>query len=255
MELGGKVVVVTGGAGRLGREFCVSIARAGGVPVVSDINADAAEKLVAEIRGESREAVALPFDICSPPAVEAAIKALEARYGRVDAVVNNAYPRNPHYGRTLKSVEYADFCDNLALHLGGYFLVAQKFALHFEQNGGGNIVNIASIYGVVPPRFDVYEGTSMTMPVEYAVIKSGLLHLTRYFAQHFKKRGIRCNAISPGGIEAGQPAGFLERYAQYSGVKGMLGPADISGALVFLLSDASRWMTGQNLVVDDGFSL
>ena len=94
------------------------------------------------------------------------------------------YPRNSRYGRRMEEVEYADFCDNLGMHLGGYFLVMQRFAAYFKREGGGNMINVSSIYGVVAPRFEVYEGTPMTMPVEYAAIKSGLLHLTRYFAQY-----------------------------------------------------------------------
>jgi NAD(P)-dependent dehydrogenase (short-subunit alcohol dehydrogenase family) len=114
---------------------------------------------------------------------------------------------------------------------------------------------MASIYGTLPPRFGVYDGTSMTMPVEYAVIKAGIIQLTRYMAQFYKARGIRVNALSPGGIRDAQPEAFLARYGALSGVKGMLAPTDLVGALAFLLSDESRYMTGQNLVVDDGFSL
>ena len=117
------------------------------------------------------------------------------------------------------------------------------------------MINMSSIYGVMAPRFEVYQGTPMTMPVEYAAIKSGLLHLTRYFAQYLKGSNIRVNALSPGGILDRQPEAFLARYRALCADKGMLNPSDLAGSLVFLLSDLSRHVDGQNLIVDDGFSL
>jgi len=105
------------------------------------------------------------------------------------------------------------------------------------------------------PRFEVYADTPMTMPVEYAAIKSSIIHLTRYFAQYFKGCGIRCNAISPGGILDRQPESFLEAYKSHCAEKGMLDAGDMCGPLIFLLSDDAKFINGQNLIVDDGFSL
>ena len=141
------------------------------------------------------------------------------------------------------------------MHLGGYFLVAQKFAMYFRAHNGGNIINMASIYGTMAPRFDIYTDTQMTMPVEYAAIKSAVIQLSRYFAQYFKADGVRCNSISPGGIFDHQPEVFRKKYDSYCGVKGMLDPQDLIGTLVFLLSDASQYINGQNIIVDDGFTV
>jgi NAD(P)-dependent dehydrogenase (short-subunit alcohol dehydrogenase family) len=254
--LNNSVVVVTGGAGLLGRTFCAEIARSGGIAIVADVNLQAAETAASGIcKDHPGRAHAAALDITDAASIEALIASLHAQHGRIDAVVNNAYPRNANYGRKLEEVEYSDFCTNVSLHLGGYFLVSKCFGLHFKKQGHGNIVNMSSIYGVIAPRFDVYEGTTMTMPVEYAAIKSGVVHLTRYFAQYFKADGIRVNTLSPGGILDRQPESFVTRYNAMAGTKGMLSPSDILGALVFLLSDGSRYMTGQNLVVDDGFSI
>lgn len=249
--LEGKVVVVAGGAGLLGEAFCEAIAGAGGRTMVADAKLEAAQALAARLP----DAAAAPLDITSRESVDALIAATRAQFGRIDAVVNTAYPRNPHYGRRFEDVEYADFCANLNLHLGGYFLVAQRFALHFQAQGGGNIVNLASIYGSMAPRFEVYAGTPMTMPVEYAAIKAGILQLTRYLAQYFKGCGLRANCLSPGGIANGQAEAFLAAYRSHCAEKGMLDRRDVCGALLFLLSDASRFVTGQDIVVDDGFSL
>lgn len=256
MLLTDKVIVITGGAGFLGREFCAAVAEQGGIAMVADIDVEAAvrvaEKIVSSYPGRA-EAVFL--DITSQASVSALIAGLVEKHGRIDALVNNAYPRNRNYGRKLEDVTYEDFCDNVDSHLGGYFLMAQQFGLFFRRQGGGNIVNMASIYGVMAPRFEIYADTPMTMPVEYAAIKSAVVQLTRYFAQYFKGDGIRVNCLSPGGILDKQPEAFLQKYNACCNSKGMLDSHDINGGLLFLLSDASRYVTGQNLIVDDGFSL
>jgi Dehydrogenases with different specificities (related to short-chain alcohol dehydrogenases) len=251
-----KVVVVTGGAGFLGRGFVHAIAEQGGIAVVADFNAEAAACVVEEVTAlNPGRAEAATLDITDKNSITTLSAAVHRRHGRLDAVVNNAYPRNRNYGRKLEEVTYGDFCENLNLHLGGYFLVAQQFGLFFRAHGGGNIVNMSSIYGIMAPRFEVYAGTSMTMPVEYAAIKSAVIHLTRYFAQYFKNDGIRVNCLSPGGVLDAQPESFLHQYRAHCAAKGMLDPNDVTGALLFLLADASKYVTGQNLVVDDGFSL
>ena len=150
---------------------------------------------------------------------------------------------------------YDDFVENIGLNLGGYFTTSQKFARYFQKQGYGNIINISSIYGVVAPKFEVYDGTTMTTPVEYAAIKSGLIHLTKYMAKYFKGMNIKVNTLSPGGIFDNQPETFLENYKDQCLDKGMLDKSDLKGTLVFLLSDMSKYINGQNIIVDDGFSL
>jgi NAD(P)-dependent dehydrogenase (short-subunit alcohol dehydrogenase family) len=247
-----KVIVVTGGAGAIGQSFVRGVSDRGGIAIVADINIDAAELIAQGCKGN---AYAVHLDITSKDSVTDLISDLMQRYGHIDALVNNAYPRNKNYGKKLEDVTYADFCDNVNMHLGGYFLVTQQFCLAFKDQGFGNVVNISSIYGSMAPRFEIYEGTPMTMPVEYAAIKSAIEHLTRYFAQYFKGTGTRVNCLSPGGILAGQQADFLAAYNKHCASKGMLDAHDLLGALMFLLSDESAFINGQNLIVDDGFSL
>lgn len=255
-QLKGKVVVVTGAAGLLGGELSAAVAAAGGTAVLADVSARTAA-LERELRASfgKKAALAVKMDITSVKSVRAAIDKTVKSCGRINALVNGAYPRNRNYGRKFEDVAYKDFCENVGLHLGGYFLVSQQFAEFFRKRDGGNIVNISSVYGMVAPRFHVYEGTAMTMPVEYAAIKSAVLMLTRYMAAYYKGAGIRFNAISVGGIADGQPAPFMAAYRRCCLNKGMLDRADVSGTLVYLLSDASAMVNGQNIVVDDGFTL
>lgn len=255
--LADKVVVITGGAGLLGQAFVESVAVNGGTVVVADINLDAAKKTADKIKEKNGidNVHAISLDITSKSSLFTAIANIDSQFGKIDALVNNAYPRNKSYGRHFFEVEYADFCENVSINLGGYFLASQQFANYFKQQGFGNIINVASIYGVVAPRFEVYENTRMTMPVEYAVIKSGLLHLTKYMTKYFKGMNIRVNAISPGGIFDNQAESFLTRYKQFCSNKGMLDKVDLTGTLVYLLSDLSEYVNGQNIIVDDGFSI
>jgi NAD(P)-dependent dehydrogenase (short-subunit alcohol dehydrogenase family) len=171
----GRIIVVTGGSGVLGSCFVRRIAEHGGIAVAADINIPPNKLMAIESHshGEGKiEKVSL--DITDRGSICRLIEDLLSRYGRIDAVVNNAYPRSLNYGRRLEDVEYSDFCESIDTHLGGYFLVAQQFSRVFERQGGGVVINMSSIYGSMAPRFDVYDGTDMTMPVEYAAIKSGV---------------------------------------------------------------------------------
>jgi len=253
--LEGQVVVVTGGAGLIGAAISERVAREGGIPIVADLDFERAEQVVKQIQASDLTAYAVSLDITDVVQIERVISEVRTKFGRLDALVNNAYPRGNNYGRELEDVEYGDFCESLSLHLGGYFLTSQKFAAVFASQGHGNIVNLSSIYGLFAPRFEIYEGTSMTVPAAYAAIKAGIIQLTRYFAQYYRRNGIRCNALAPGGIRDNQPEEFTTKYDAMCGTKGLLDPADLMGAITFLLSDASKFMTGQTLVVDDGWSL
>jgi NAD(P)-dependent dehydrogenase (short-subunit alcohol dehydrogenase family) len=251
-----QVIVITGGSGLLGSVFAKNIAIHGGLSIIADINYKAAEKVTNDIQVEyPGKAEAIELDITDKNSVLNSINEAKKKFGRIDAVINNAYPHNSNYGCKLEEVTYSDFCENTNLHLGGYFLVAQQFGIFFKSQGWGNIINISSIYGVIAPRFEIYKKTSMTMPIEYACIKSSIIHLTHYLAQYYKGNNIRVNSISPGGIFNNQPGTFIEAYNGYCNKKGMLLPDDIVGTLLFLLSNSSEYITGQNIIVDDGFSL
>lgn len=255
--LNDQVIVITGGAGLIGQAFVSAVVENGGTAIIADINEslglEVKNKLSVELKSDQIDFVSL--DITSKSSLQNSIAVLDKKYSRIDALVNNAYPRNKNYGKHFFDVEYDDFSQNISLNLGGYFLTSQQFAKYFELQGYGNIINISSIYGVIAPKFEVYEDTSMTMPIEYAAIKSGLIHLTKYMAKYFKGKNIRVNTLSPGGIFDHQPEPFLEAYKAQSLNKGMLDKGDLKGTLIYLLSNMSQFVNGQNLIVDDGFTL
>lgn len=252
-----KVVVITGGAGLIGKEFIKAVVEHDGIAIIADINEEIGlqvkDTLSQELNSENIDFVKL--NITSKNSLANCIDYLDNKYSRIDALVNNAYPRNRSYGKHFFEVEYNDFVENIGLNLGGYFITSQQFAKYFQKQCYGNIINISSIYGVVAPKFEVYDNTPMTMPVEYAAIKSGLIHLTKYMAKYFKGLNIKVNALSPGGIFDNQPKPFLDKYKEQCLNKGMLDKSDLKGTLVYLLSDMSKYVNGQNIIVDDGFSL
>ncbi len=253
-----KIIVITGGAGLLGSAFVKAVLANKGKAIIADINSDKGQELEQNLHKEyGKESCAYrKLDVTSKDSVQQLIDQTEAKYGHIDALVNAAYARNASFGKDFFEVEHADFCDNLCLQLGGYFLTSQQFATYFKDKGkGGNIINIASIYGVVAPKFEIYEGTEMTCPIEYTAVKSALIMMTRTMAKRFKGMNIRVNSISPGGILDGQDPKFLAAYKAQCISKGMLDVKDIEGCLVFLLSDQSQYINGQNIVVDDGFTL
>ena len=252
-----RVIVITGGAGLIGKQFVEVVVENEGIAIIADINKVeieiAKEKLANDLKTYRIDSVEL--DITSKKSIKKAISYLNHKYGKIDALINNAYPRNKNYGRHFFDVEYSDFVENVGMNLGGYFLTSQIFSQYFKKQDYGNIINISSIYGVIAPKFEIYSGTTMTTPVEYVAIKSGLIHLTKYMAKYFHGMNIRVNAISPGGVFDHQSQEFVKNYNEKCLSKGMLENSDINGTVLYLLSDMSKYLNGQNIIVDDGYCL
>ncbi|AEJ18677.1 oxidoreductase [Gracilinema caldarium] len=256
LELDGKRIVVVGGAGLLGSKICEAISRAGARCVIADINVARAEEIAEKIGSDTgARPEVTTVSIVDPSSVDEMINSVARKIGGIDVLINSSYPRNSNYGRKFENVEFKDFCENVNLHLGGYFLVSQKVLEYFKANGGGVLLNMSSVYGMIAPRFRIYDGTAMTMPVEYAAIKSAIIHLTKYMAAYYAGNNIRVNCISLGGLWDHQPESFLSEYRKHCIDKGMLDAADVVGTVLFLASDMSRYVNGQNVCVDDGFTL
>lgn len=256
--LDGRVVIVIGGLGLIGRALVAGIAGAGARTVVASRGAGHADALAAfaTLPADERGRIeARTVDITDTAAVAALIDGVVADHGRVDAVVNCAYPQQDGFGIRFEEVDPAVFAANVSRHLGAYMRVAQRALAQFASQGHGCLVQFASIYGVMNPRFEIYDGTGMTKEIDYSVAKAGIIHMTGYLARYYRGTGIRVNCISPGGVRNGQHPDFLSRYDSQGNGTGMMAAADITGTTLYLLSDAAARVTGQNLVVDDGFSL
>ena len=248
-----KKIIVFGASGLLGSHVVVDLLNKGADVIAIDINVSALEKKITSTSintGYSLDIIEL--DILS----EEAVSNLFNQTSGISGVVNCSYPRNQTYGADFLDVSLSSFNENLSMHLGSAFFLMQQSAKYFQRsNSDFSFVNIASIYGTNSPEFNVYENTNMTMPVEYAAIKSAIIHLNKYVAKYINNSLFRVNSISPGGILNQQPSTFLEKYKKLTHGKGMLDVEDILGSISFLLSDEAKFITGQNIIIDDGFSL
>jgi NAD(P)-dependent dehydrogenase (short-subunit alcohol dehydrogenase family) len=252
-DLGGKTAVVTGGAGLLGRAVSRGLAEHGATVVIADLEASDGEQLADEL-GENAHFA--PTDVTEQSDVDALIETVTDDFGSLDVLVNAAYPRNENYGRAYEDVTLDDWRENVGRNLDSYFYAARQASLAMkEQDSGGSIVNFGSIYGIRAPDFTLYEDTDVTSPVEYAAIKGGILHLTRYMASYLGEHGVRVNAVSPGGVFNEQGETFVEQYEERTPMGRMADPEDVVGAVVFLASDAALYVTGQNLAVDGGWTI
>lgn len=255
-----KAVIIAGGLGRIGKRFVDTVLENGGFAIIADISEEQ-YKLVKKQNWPDNDKVDFYFlNITSIASILDLIKYVSGKYGKIDAFVNTSYPQTNSLGSLFENLTYEYFCESLNIHLGGYFLCSQQMALYFRKQGQGNIINISSIQGVVLPKFDTYEGSTingspMTSAIDYTCNKFAIIAMTKYIAKYLKGSNIRCNCISPGGILENQPEKFLGSYKKYCLSKGMLDSEDLKGALLLLLSDGSRYINGQNIIVDDGFTL
>ncbi|MCF6434975.1 oxidoreductase [Pseudoalteromonas sp. MMG022] len=249
-----KFILVLGGGGLLGGAIISAALKKGASVIAADIDVGKmAERLEKQWRlKESAKLSLISLDVTN----EKQVNELFASDIKLDGIVNATYPRNSEYGKNVLDVTLSGFNDNLSLHLGSAFLVMQQSAIYFQKHKSPlSVVNISSVYGLIAPKFEVYANTSMTMPVEYAAIKSAILHLSKYFVSYIKDSRFRSNCVSPGGIFDKQPDNFLNAYKAQTCGAGMLDVEQITGGVLFLISDDAKYVTGQNIVVDDGFSL
>ncbi len=242
-RLKNKVIIVTGGNGLIGKEIIKSIESEGGLCVNFDINHEN------DIKNYK-----VKCDITNESSVIESLKLVHTNFGRIDGLVNNAYPRTKDWGLKFEDIPLNSWKENVDWQLNSYFFITQQVAAYMKESKKGSIVNIGSMYGVVGPDFTVYDGTTMTMPAAYAAIKGGIVNLTRYLCSYLGPDQIRINVVSPGGIFDNQNPIFVENYNKKVPMRRMGLPDDISPAVVFLLSDEAKYITGQNIVVDGGWT-
>jgi NAD(P)-dependent dehydrogenase (short-subunit alcohol dehydrogenase family) len=244
MRLKDKIIFVSGANGLLGREIVQRIKEEEGMCISADIN------LETDI-----EAATIQCDITDEVSVKQAIDTVCQEYGRIDGVVNTAYPRTKDWGNKFELIEVESWRKNIDMQLNSVFLLSRAALEKMKDQRKGVVINLSSIYGIVGPDFSVYEGTSLTMPAAYAAIKGGIINFTKYLASYYGPHNLRVNCVSPGGIFDQQPERFVQNYEQKVPMRRMGLPADIAGPVCFLLSDESSYITGHNLVVDGGWTI
>ncbi len=250
--LNNLIVAISGATGRLGSAFSKAVVENGGKVIIGDINSERGTQLVSEL-GDN---VSLFFEgnLTDPNNVDLMIRKGIEKFGKVDAGVHCAYPVSEQWGTRFEDLKPPSIEKDLFNQLGGAILFSQRMIRHFRQQGYGNLLHISSIQGIATPKFDHYEGTDMVSPIEYSAIKAGIISITKYLAKYLKGENIRVNCISPGGILNDQPENFLKKYKESCFSKGMLNSEDLNGAIIFLLSKSSKYINGQNIIIDDGWS-
>jgi NAD(P)-dependent dehydrogenase (short-subunit alcohol dehydrogenase family) len=260
-DLSGRVVVITGGTGLLGVAHARAVHGAGGIPILLDIALPESQALR---QRAGFDAECLRCDITREEELTSALAEIMARHGRIDVLVNNA-ANNPKVedagalaNTRLESYPLAHWQADLAVGLTGAMLCSRVFGAEMARRGKGVIVNIASDLALIAPDQRLYEvegraaASQPVKPVSYSVVKTGLIGLTRYLATYWAGAGVRANALCPGGVENGQDAVFLERIAERIPLGRMAARDEYQGAVLFLCSDASSYMTGAVLTVDGG---
>ncbi len=263
-----RVAIITGGAGLLGRQHAQAIAEAGGISILWDINGPAAVAGAQEIKERHHvDCQGMEVDITSPEAVKSRLKEVLAIFGKVNILINNAAndPKvapggHPAWSR-LEHFSLEVWLQDLAVGLTGAFLCSREVGSYLAAHGGGVILNIASDLGVIAPDQRIYrqeglaEDQQPVKPVTYSVVKHGLIGLTKYLATYWADKKVRVNALSPGGVYRGQPEAFVQKLTSLIPMGRMAALDEYRAAVLFLVSDASAYITGANLIIDGGRSV
>lgn len=244
----GRVAYVTGGLGLIGSAVSRALAGSGAAVIALETEAARALGGIAGVKD-------VAFDAALLDDLPARLAALEAGHGPADIWINCAYPRTDDWGQSRQEpLDAAGWRANVDLQMNGFCLIAGHVAAAMAKRGRGAIVNVASIYGAVGPDFAVYDGTDMTTPPAYSAIKGGIIAYTRYLASYYGPRGVRINAVCPGGVANNQPRRFVDNYAARTPLRRMARPEEIAGPVAFLASDAASYVTGAILPVDGGWT-
>jgi len=263
-DLAGRVAIVTGGAGLLGKEFSKSLAQAGASVVVADIDERKGQQVAHELEGMGLRVLPVTVDVGERASVAAMVSATLRKWSRVDILVNSAAldpkfepGRGAEFSNAFEEFPRETWNRALEVNLTGVFLCSQAAARPMLEAGQGVMINLCSTYGLVGPDQRIYQREGQPpqfKPVYYSVTKAGVLGLTRYLAAYYAGKNIRVNALTPGGTQQDQEAGFVDQYSARTILGRMARPDEMNGALLFLASDASSYMTGANLVVDGGWT-
>lgn len=238
-----KLVLITGGSGLLGQAMIKDMVIKGAEVINVDV-----------IKADDLPCETVICDLTNDHSLIELVHRISSDYNQLDGLVNNAYPRTKDWGLPFESLDIDSWRKNVDMQLNTIAFLIQQLIPSLRKSSHASIVNIASIYGVVGNDFSIYEGTSINPPAAYSAIKGGLVNLTRYLASLYGKEDIRVNCVSPGGIFDHQPKAFVDNYERKVPMGRMGMPDDIAPAVSFMLSDEAKYITGQNLIVDGGWT-
>lgn len=258
-SLAGQTIVITGGGGILGTRMTGALVSAGATVAVIETSLEKAEAACADLEGLPGRAFPFSADITKLDAVESVGRDIESRLGPVSGLVNNAAAKSANFFEPFETFPLADWQQVMDVNLTGAFICCQVFGRGMAERRSGAIVNTLSIYGIMAPDQRIYEGSSyegraINTPAIYSASKAGLWGLTKYLAAYWGDKNVRVNAISPGGVFSGQNEVFVQRYSARVPMARMAEKDEMSGGIVFLLSNAASFVTGQNLMIDGGLS-
>lgn len=255
-SLDGKVVVLTGAAGIIGREVVKAFVASGARVMALDRDAQALQERL----GSDHEALLThACDVTRRESLVQALDRLQTRWGEPDVLINNAATKSENFFEPFETFPVVDWNEVMAVNLTGAMLCAQVFGGDMARRGRGSIVNTLSIYGIVAPDQRIYEGSqylgrAINTPAIYSASKAGLWGLTQYLAAYWGHRKVRVNAVTPGGVFSGQNDTFVQNYSRRTPLGSMASADDMAHAMRYLASDASKYVTGHNLVVDGGWT-
>jgi NAD(P)-dependent dehydrogenase (short-subunit alcohol dehydrogenase family) len=263
-DLSGKVALITGATGFLGKRFCYGLAESGSAIAVVDLVQENCDLLSTELNEKyGIRSVSITCDISDPIEVQKMVKSVVSELGQINILHNNAATKSDDLNAFFAPFEEYSLIEwkkIMSVNLDGMFLVAQAVGGQMVKQGiGGSIIQTSSIYGIMGPDNRIYEGSfymgrEINTPAIYSASKAGVVGLTKYLATYWAKNGIRVNTLTPGGTESGQNDEFLKRYAARIPMNRMANADEMVGALIFLASDASSYITGHNLIIDGGLN-
>jgi NAD(P)-dependent dehydrogenase (short-subunit alcohol dehydrogenase family) len=251
-SLQGKVALVTGGAGKFGRQIVAAVAGAGAKTFVAARSLDATEALAAEYRDQGWDVTALQYDQADESSILRLRDAILEQAGKIDILVNNSVLRSMQHGYRDDAAAFAKSMD---VNATGLFVMTRAFGDAMAEKGSGSIINIGSIHGMIGPDESLYRGTNITgWYPDYFFHKGGMINFTRFTASYYGPKGVRCNCVSPGGFFSGQDETFVKQYGDRTFLGRLADDEDLKGIIVLLGSDASRYITGTNIPVDGGYT-
>ena len=248
-----RVVLITGGCGRIGSALTEKLLLSGYKVLIGDINKNNLIKLHKNLNSPNLEI--FTGDLTSKKYIDKFISFGLKKFKKIDSLIHCSYPKSRKWGASFEKINASSLKEDLYNQLGATIILSQSIIKYFLKKRGGNLLLFSSIQGIQAPKFDHYRNLKIVSPIEYSAIKSGVISISKYLAKYYRNKNIRINSISPGGIKDSQPKLFVQRYKESCNSKGLLDGSDLAGLVLFLLSDRSMYITGQNLVIDDGWSL